>query len=68
MKSVIVNFRSDSHVDHWWTDFYWSCGDNDTYEKKLEEYNIEVREIEPAMVELMFPNENAYLLFRLRFP
>lgn len=68
MKSVIVDFRRYDVIDHWWTDFCVACGGSNNYEKKLEEYNIKVREIETDVVEVTFPSENDYLLFRLRFP
>ena len=68
MKSTIIDFRYSDRIDHWWVDFCLSCKDSIDYVKKLEEYNIEVKEIEPSVVELMFPSENDYLLFRLRWP
>ncbi len=68
MKSVIVDLRYRDCIDHWWTDFCWSCGNSDNYEKKLEEYNIKVRQKEDGLLVVNFPSENDYLLFRLRFP
>ena len=68
MKSIILDFRYSARVDHWWTDFCFSCGDSTEYTKKLEEYKIKVREIENSMIEVTFPSESAYLLFRLRWP
>ena len=68
MKSIIIDFRYSDRIDHWWIDFCVACGGSNNYEKKLEEYNIKVREVKALMIEITFPSENDYLLFRLRGP
>lgn len=68
MKTVTIDFRDHRTIDHWWTDFVLQCHSSNDFEKQLERYGITLYQPDVDVIEVTFPDENSYLMFRLRWP
>lgn len=68
VKTVVVDLGLDQdRIDHWWIDFCVACGGSDKFFKIIDQYNIKIRNPRMGIIEVDFPDNDTYMLFRLRW-